>query len=181
MFNFIFPKFYFHIEKWKWNSEFRIFVSSYGHFKDEYKNNIPIKINDSGYVSIETPYGRKLAHRLVMLTFKPIPNAESLTVDHLDHNKRNNSVENLEWVSRNENQKRAKQDLIPDYKVTEGKIYNGLGLTFSTYEDAATWLINYLNLNNLESKPNPNNIAKRIKKAASTGTNYYNIIWSENI
>jgi hypothetical protein len=38
--------------------------------------------------------------------------AENLTVDHLDHNKRNNSLDNLEWVSEEENLRRAKADLI---------------------------------------------------------------------
>lgn len=33
---------------------------------------------------------------------------EQLTVDHLDHNKRNNSVDNLEWVTRAENMRRAR-------------------------------------------------------------------------
>ena len=180
MFNFIFPKFYFHVEKWRWNKEFRIFVSNYGHFKDENKNNIPIKINDRGYVLIETPYGAKLAHRLVMFTFKPIPNAESLTVDHLDHNKRNNSVTNLEWVSKDENQRRAKEDLIPSYDIIKGKVYNGLGMSFNNYNDAAAWLISALNLNNQANKPNPKNLAKKIKKAALNNIPYYNIIWVEN-
>jgi hypothetical protein len=53
-----------------------------------------------------------LAHRVVMLTWRPTANAENLTVDHLDHNKRNNSLDNLEWVSEEENLRRAKADLI---------------------------------------------------------------------
>ena len=45
MFNFILPSFKFKVEKWKWNKEYRIYVSNLGNFKDEYKNNIPIMIN----------------------------------------------------------------------------------------------------------------------------------------
>ena len=55
-----------------------------------------------------------------MLTWKPIPNAESLTVDHLDHNKRNNSVENLEWITSSDNQKHKYQN--GDYKTSNRKV-----------------------------------------------------------
>ena len=106
MCKFIFPSISFKIEKWKWNEEYRVYVSTLGHFKDEHKKNMPVKINNrSGYCMINTPYGMKTAHRLVMLTFRPIPNAESLTIDHLNHNKRCNELRNLEWVTLDENRK----------------------------------------------------------------------------
>ena len=101
----------FKIERWKFNKEYGIYVSSEGHFKDRYKRLIPVKINRGGYCMIKTEQGDKLAHRLVMLTWRPVPNAEELTVDHLDHNKRYNSIQNLEWVSKQENLKRAKEIL----------------------------------------------------------------------
>jgi hypothetical protein len=53
-----------------------------------------------------------LVHRVVMLTWRPTANAEHLTVDHLDHNKRNNAIDNLEWVTLEENQRRAEADHI---------------------------------------------------------------------
>ena len=59
----------------------------------------------------------KLRTGLVLLTFRPIPNAEDLTVDHLNHNKRDNSLSNLEWVSKVENQERAKTDLLKDQQL----------------------------------------------------------------
>lgn len=69
MFNFILPSFKFKVERWKWNKEYRIYVSNLGNFKDEYKNNIPIMIGaSSGYCRVNTPYGIKTAHRLVLLT-----------------------------------------------------------------------------------------------------------------
>lgn len=121
MFKFIMPKFIFKVEKWKWNSEYRIYVSNMGHFMDEYKKPIPVKINENGYVMIKTPYGLKLAHRLVMFTWCPTANMEALTVDHLDHNKRNNAIDNLEWVTRAENNRRAAADFI-DFRKKENKI-----------------------------------------------------------
>lgn len=46
-------------------------------------------------------------HRLVMMAFRPIPNAEDMEVNHIDGNKRNNCLENLEWVTSSENQRHA--------------------------------------------------------------------------
>lgn len=121
---FIFPSFNFKIEKWKWNSEYRVYVSTLGNFKDKHKRFLPLKIsNNKGYVFIKTDKGFKAAHRLVLLTFRPIPNAEELTVDHKNHNKRDNSLENLEWVSDEENQQRAKKDRVY-IKKEEEKIFN---------------------------------------------------------
>lgn len=112
MFKFVMPKFIFKVEKWKWNNEYRVYVSNMGHFMDEYKKPIPVKINENGYVIIKTPYGLKLAHRLVMFTWCPTANMEALTVDHLDHNKRNNAISNLEWVTKAENCRRAAADFV---------------------------------------------------------------------
>ena len=120
MFNVILPKFIFKVERWKWNSEYRIYVSNTGKFMDEYKKPIPVKINENGYVIIATPYGLKFAHRLVMFTWCPTANMEALTVDHLDHNKRNNAVDNLEWVTKEENCRRAVADFI-DFRKKENK------------------------------------------------------------
>lgn len=112
MMKFIMPTFLFNIEKWKWNDEYRIFVSNMGHFKDEYKKDLAVKIDNGGYCRIHTHLGYKAAHRIIMLTWKPIPDAENLTVDHLDHNKRNNAVSNLEWVTAMENRVRASRDQL---------------------------------------------------------------------
>ena len=46
MFRIILPRFIFRVERWKWNKEYRIYVSNMGHFMDEHKKIIPVKIND---------------------------------------------------------------------------------------------------------------------------------------
>ena len=106
---------HFSIERWKWNPDFGIYVSSKGRFKNSDKKLIPIQIKEGGYCTVYcggNVHRQILAHRVVMLTWRPTANAENLTVDHLDHNKRNNSLDNLEWVSEEENQRRAKADLV---------------------------------------------------------------------
>ena len=120
MFKFVLPNFIFKVERWKWNDEYRIYVSNMGHFMDEHKKPIPVKIAEGGYVGIRTNYGWAFAHRLVMKTWRPTANMEALTVDHLDHNKRNNAVSNLEWVTRSENLRRAEADYIP-YLIKQEK------------------------------------------------------------
>ena len=103
------------IERWKFNKDYGIYVSTLGNFKDRYKRRLPIKINQQGYCMVKTEAPKapwKLTHRMVMLTWKPIPDAENLTVDHLNHNKRDNSVNNLEWVTEKENLRRAANDLL---------------------------------------------------------------------
>ena len=48
----------------------------------------------------------KLVHRLVLETFMPVFN-EGLEVNHKDLNKRNNALDNLEWVTPQENTRHA--------------------------------------------------------------------------
>lgn len=43
-------------------------------------------------------------HRLVMMAFNPIENMDELEVNHIDGNKKNNKLENLEWCTASENQ-----------------------------------------------------------------------------
>ena len=112
MFRFICPRFIFMVEKWKWNKEFRLYVSNTGHFRDEHKQPKPIKMGSNGYIYVKTRNGYQTAHRLVMKTWKPTEDMENLTVDHLDHNKRNNAVDNLEWVTQAVNRDRAKKDFL---------------------------------------------------------------------
>lgn len=68
------------------------------------------KVSTSGYLRVELyrPDSRKnfYVHRLVALAF--IPNCENKNeVNHIDGNKLNNNADNLEWVSRSENQVHA--------------------------------------------------------------------------
>ena len=128
---FIFPKIHFRVERWRFNKDYGVYVSTLGNFKDRHKRNLPVRIDQGGYCKIKTEVPGnmwKTAHRLVMLTWKPVPDAETLTVDHLNHNKRDNSLYNLEWVTKAENQRRAIEDFLsePRKGVTKKMIEKGV-------------------------------------------------------
>ena len=131
----VFSKLHIEWERWRWNEEYEIYVSTFGNFKDKDKKDIKPKVNESGYLTIYVNKFEKnfVAHRLVMITWKPILNAMEMTVDHVDHNKRNNRLKNLEWVTRQENEQRA----INDTKNSELKFYFVVnGQHFTSPEEA---------------------------------------------
>ena len=73
-----------------------------GRYKNNKSHIIDVKYS-SGYKRIRIGKIKYLLHRLVAFTFIPNPyNKEQ--VNHIDGNKLNNSVENLEWVTNQENQ-----------------------------------------------------------------------------
>lgn len=79
-------------------------------------------VYNTGYkmVRLTTKDGKKgyAVHRLVAETF--IPNPDNLpVVNHIDGNKLNNSVENLEWVTQSENRMHAIETKIS--KLAKGK------------------------------------------------------------
>jgi len=104
------PSLIIRIERWKWSERFELYVSSMGNFKDKSKQKMQIRINNCGYSMIDTKDGTLPAHRVVMMVWKPTEGMEILTVDHINHNKRDNNIYNLEWVTQEENTRRARKD-----------------------------------------------------------------------
>ena len=106
-------------------------------------------------------------HRVVAITF--IPNPENkYTVNHIDHDKLNNSVKNLEWASTTEQNRhkrkvpKEKQRLMSSRKVwkinqdTDEKIE-----LYETIRDAAKWVFDN-NLTSITDFNNGNNIKTQI-------------------
>ena len=85
------------------NNVSNFFISSLGRFKNNKGQILCDYKYSSGYKRISILKKNYLLHRLVAITF--IPNPENKEqVNHIDGNKLNNSVENLEWVTNQENQ-----------------------------------------------------------------------------
>ena len=104
--------------------------------------------NSSGYLTVGLCQNEKKAnfrvHRLVALTFIPNPKNKE-DVNHIDGNKKNNHVDNLEWNTRKENDNHArkmglKHDNKP-VKITD--LENGETYVFFSISEGAR----YLNLN----------------------------------
>ena len=153
----ILPRLLFKIERWKWNSDYRVYVSNLGHIKNEHKQDLPVYIDNNGYCRVHTVCcSYKTVHRLVMLTWRPIPNAEELTVDHLNHNKRDNSLENLEWVTKEENLRRATEDLIKKDKKKNSTKESPQDIIEKEKQRAITKAIENFNIYNAPIKDNTN-------------------------
>lgn len=175
----ILPSLNLKVEKWKWNKEYRVYVSNLGNFKDEHKRNLPIKISHkTGYCTILTACGWKVAHRLVLLTFQPIPNAENLTVDHLNHNKRDNRLMNLEWVTKKENIDRAKSDLLKDnipksqVEINTNTVICAGEAIFPNIDAAIRFIMQWQ-----KGQKNKDAIAARINKAIKNNIKCYGLKW----
>lgn len=85
------------------NNKKGYFISSYARFKNTKGRIITNYKYSSGYKRLSIEGKSFLLHRLVAITF--IPNLENKEqVNHIDGNKINNNLENLEWVTNTENQ-----------------------------------------------------------------------------
>lgn len=142
------PKFHFTIERWKYNSTFELYVSNMGHIRNKSKADIAPRVTKNGYMTVRVHGSinkHMLLHRVVMLTWKPTPEAEKLTVDHLDHNKRNNALSNLEWVLKEENLRRANEDLISADEVIDYHYVESIELNAADFKNQSSHLLITIN------------------------------------
>ena len=101
-------------ERWKKVPELKnVKVSSLGRVKINGKIIRP-KVNIKGYFVVEYENKFYLVHRLVAKAFLKHNLDKYDTIDHLDQNKRNNSLSNLEIVTEEENLRRANANYIID-------------------------------------------------------------------
>jgi len=92
--------------------------NKFTHFKKNGKILIPYK-NVYGYLtvklSIENIKKTLILHRLIAMTFIGVPEDEKNQVNHIDGNKYNNHIDNLEWCTSKENMHHARETklLVP--------------------------------------------------------------------
>lgn len=198
MYMIILPKIKIEIERWKFNDKYNIYVSNLGNFKTKQKEDIQLKIDKSGYLVIPICNNKKgiiryiFAHRVVMETWRPRADMwkKKLTVDHLDHNKRNNAYKNLEWVTELENKRRANEDFLFDDKdkiiqSLQDKIKELLrdkkiiildtGMVFYNWDDVIKFLIKQKKITRKDFIKE--NVIKRIRKASRNQTAYCHYKW----
>lgn len=65
---------------------------------------------------------KRSVHRLLMLTFVPNPECKP-QVNHIDGDKSNNNLDNLEWVTAKENVEHAVRMGLKDNKVSEKEVH----------------------------------------------------------
>lgn len=65
--------------------------------------NLKLSINGRKYVCVGIFGKIKNVHRIVLETFKPVSNMKNLVVNHIDGNKTNNNLNNLEWCTQKYN------------------------------------------------------------------------------
>jgi hypothetical protein len=78
-----------------------------------------------GYLRVDLSYDKyKLIHKLVFFTFNDLEERIGYEIDHIDGNKKNNHVSNLQYITRRENQIKGLKPtwLIIVREISTGKL-----------------------------------------------------------
>lgn len=101
------------ITRCKYKLKFNYYITDDGRvWSERTQKYLSPQYDKNGYVkvqmrSIDNKSHRYSIHRLVLENFKPIDGMENLQVNHIDGDKLNNNLNNLEWTTCKENIKHA--------------------------------------------------------------------------
>lgn len=96
----------------------------------------------NGYLTVHIEGKNRYLHRIIAQAFIPNPENKS-EVNHIDGNRSNDCVKNLEWVSRLENAKHAKEVLKRDWCMVRHKVQmitKDKNILFQSIADAERYL-----------------------------------------
>lgn len=147
-------------EIWKKTKYKNYSVSNTGRVRNDNTNKIlKNQINLYGYTTIllydnGIPKQYQI-HRLVLETFRPVKNMQKLQVNHINWNRTDNNIENLEWVtsSKNCNRKKPKEKFYNSIGC-----YDSLGNHFNSYREAGRF-------HNISGNTVKNDCLNKTKKA----------------
>lgn len=120
-------------------------ISNFGRIRSKKHGIMKPQKTVSGYLSITLYARQKFAptlvksariHRLVLHAFNPTDNEDKMQVNHIDHDRTNNKLSNLEWTTASQNCNR---------KAHKEKYYNSIGCYdeygnyFNSYKEAARY------------------------------------------
>lgn len=148
--------------------KYNYYVDEEGNVWSEFSCRILVPFTDKdGYkrIRLTLQNGKRRnfpVHRLVLIAFAPVENMEELQANHIDGNKFNNSITNLEWCTAQENITHAVNIGLRDHKgeknyfhkITEEDVrnirrlhatgkytYRALGKMFGLYEDHVSHIV----------------------------------------
>lgn len=128
------------MEEWKQIRHLHYSISNFGNVRNDLtgKQLKPQK-NICGYMVILLyDNGKPLhfqIHRLVLMAFNPVKNMQNLQVNHIDHNRANNRLQNLEWTTCKENCNKKK---LRKFYNSKG-CYDDKGNYFASFREAGRY------------------------------------------
>ena len=133
------------MEEWKKiiinNQETFYSVSNQGRIRNDSTGTyLQGSIANNGYRMVHLRYRidkNCSVHRLVMKAFKPCDNMDDLQINHIDGNKLNNNIENLEWSTALENMRHSFKNNLQKYTMRECHQYDLDGNYIQSFENAA--------------------------------------------
>lgn len=159
-------------EIWKTIKGFENYeISNIGRIKSKKNGILKPQKNIYGYMTIvlyktekykKTTVKQFRIHRLVLETFKPAKNMDKLQVNHIDKNRSNNNLNNLEWTTAKENCKHRNKNKIKYYNSIG--CYDKNGKYFNSYREAAK----YYNISPNTVKRDILGLTKRIERNRMT-------------